>query len=238
MSVYGPAGFASYAWSVNGMLINETTQQVATNTNGDYTLVVTDTNGCVSTASAVKKIKFRLLPNPTIKVQKVYSNGSVRLTANSGASFQWYFNDTLQQGETGRYYIITQTGNYKLFMVGQNGCGNMSIDTMIVVNYNGNKLTPEEEAELNGEEDNDEQPDVMEEATDVVSVAPNPSTGIFHIYSAEPLRAVVRDLQGKLVADKHNALSIDLTERASGIYILQLYNSAGALIQTEKLNKQ
>jgi len=239
MQITATDGYVSYSWTRNGVAIGDSSHNTLTiDTSGSFNVVVTDTNGCQSALSPVKKINYKQLPVSTIKVQKVFSNGSVRLMANSGATYQWYQDSVAIANGTDRYQLITQSGYYRLYIVGQNGCDAMSADTFITVNYNGNKLTAEEQAFLDGEEPaEDGITEEAEAAAEVVTVSPNPSTGIFNISSSQPLRAVVRDIQGRVVLDKANAVTVDLSNEVPGIYLIQLYSDEGKVLRTEKLNK-
>ncbi|MCY1636783.1 hypothetical protein, partial [Marinifilum sp. D737] len=86
----GNAG-ASYLWS-NGA----TTQSITVSTSGNYSVVVTDSNGC----SATDDVNVTVHPNPVVDLgtdQETCAGGTITLDAgNAGASYLWSNGATTQ----------------------------------------------------------------------------------------------------------------------------------------------
>jgi len=86
--------FASYQWLLNGAnVINDTAQSIIITQNGNYSVVVTNPNGCIDTSTELSVTSLgvqditglhsvKLYPNPTGDVINIYSAGSEILTAN------------------------------------------------------------------------------------------------------------------------------------------------------------
>jgi len=63
------------------------------------------------------------------------------------------------------------------------------------------------------------------------SLYPNPTDGLFHIYSEETMeRVVISDLHGKLIVDRKcsdQEISLDTGNIASGVYIVRVFTTSG-----------
>ncbi|MDQ2180868.1 hypothetical protein M0051_19540, partial [Marinifilum sp. D714] len=102
---------SSYLWS-NGA----TTQTITVNTSGNYSVVVTDANGC----SATDDVNVTVHPNPVVDLgldQETCEGGSITLDAgNSGATYLW------SNGATTQTITVSTSGNYSVVVTDANGC--------------------------------------------------------------------------------------------------------------------
>jgi len=108
------AGFASYSWSSG-----ETTQTISA-TAGNYTVTVTDSNGCSNTSAQVTVTELAL-PTVAISGTLSYCAGSnTTLTATAGlSSYLWSSGETTQS-------ITATAGSYTVTGTDSNGCSNTS----------------------------------------------------------------------------------------------------------------
>ncbi len=110
------AGFASYSWSSG-----ETTQTISA-TAGNYTVTVTDSNGCSNTSAQVSVTELAL-PNVAISGTLSYCAGpgsNTTLTATAGlSSYLWSSGETTQS-------ITATAGSYTVTGTDSNGCSNTS----------------------------------------------------------------------------------------------------------------
>jgi hypothetical protein len=214
-----------YEWLLNGVAIPGATEQsYTTSLKGDYRIKVVDGNGCTSAPSVLAKLKVLALPNPDFIVNTVKADGSLILTGSrSSASYQWILADDPIPGATNRNYRATVTGYYSLKVTGSTGCSATSADTFITINYTGLRSLAEIEEQSAGSE---------------INILPNPSSGVFHIVSDNPLKAIVLDMQGRIVLAVDQAKDIDLTGEAAGVYVLQLFNMEGTVVKQERLLKE
>jgi hypothetical protein len=102
------AGF-TYLWS-NGA----TTQSIVVSTSGNYTVTVTDANGCTANRSAYVTVYLPAIPTIT-------QNGTT-LTSSSATGYYWYNNGNFLAGATYQNYTVTQNGNYTVMITDSNGC--------------------------------------------------------------------------------------------------------------------
>ena len=126
VGIAGPAGFCagesivlsaegdqlnSYEWSNGGF---EAQQSVGT--AGNYTVVATDVNGCVDSASV--SIETYPLPDVTIGGQDYFCEGSsTNLSVPDGfAAYDW------NNGASTNAVMVTQPGTYAVAVTDENGC--------------------------------------------------------------------------------------------------------------------
>jgi len=115
----------SYLWS-NG----ETTQTITATQAGQYTVTVTNNDGCSDVSDPVT-VTVNPTPNSGVTVggaTTFCSGGSVTLTSQaSSGSYLW------SNGETTQSITVNQTGNYSV-TVTENGCSATSGSTAVTVN--------------------------------------------------------------------------------------------------------
>ena len=115
----GP-GFADYQWSDGSE-----TQSITIATEGDYTVTVTDNNGCVNSEST----SVSALPQPPITLQgdSLFCNGtstSLSILQTDYPTVVW------STGEEGNAETFDQAGTYSVSVVDNNNCSN---DTLFSV---------------------------------------------------------------------------------------------------------
>lgn len=115
----------SYLWSNNA-----TTSSINVSSSGNYTVQVTNANGCSATSSATQVI-VNPLPTATITPDgnTTFCQGdSVLLAANTGASYLWSNNATSQS------IYVTAAGNYSVTITYSGGCTGTSSAIQITIN--------------------------------------------------------------------------------------------------------
>ncbi len=118
-----PAGYLSYNWSTG-----DTTRSIVVSKSGDYSVGVSDTNGCYGTSTPVT-VTVNPLPVPTITVTgstTFCDGGSVVLEAPKG-----YKNYVWSDGSTDRLILVTKSGKYTVMVTDTVGCHGTS-DTVAV----------------------------------------------------------------------------------------------------------
>ena len=116
---------SSYLWS-NGA----TTQQISATASGNYSVTVTNANGCSKTSSATS---VTVLPQPTVSIATsgptIFCQGSsVNLTATTGNSYQW------SNGASVQVITVNSSGNYQVTITDVNGCSATSSPVAVTVN--------------------------------------------------------------------------------------------------------
>jgi hypothetical protein len=117
---------SSYLWS-NGA----TTQSITVNTNGSYTVTVTN-GSCVSTSAPVN-VTVNTLPAANVSAggPLTFCQGSnVVLTASAGSSWSW------SNGATTQSITVTNSGNYSVTVTNASGCTATSSSTTVAVSPN------------------------------------------------------------------------------------------------------
>src|SRR3989344_5919219 len=114
----------SYLWSDGS-----TSSDINVGTAGNYTVTITDANGCVGTSAPVA-VTVNPIPDPQITAggaTTFCAGGDVILTASGGTTYLW------NNGETTNSITVTQSGNYSV-TASNNGCTNTSANTIVTVN--------------------------------------------------------------------------------------------------------
>ena len=106
-----PAGFSSYLWSTQ-----ENTQSVSTAAAGNYTVTVTDGNGCVGTTSVTVVVYANPMPN--ISGDLDFCDGAAS-TLDAGAGYANY--TWLPAGNT-QTIAVTALDTYSVTVTDNNGC--------------------------------------------------------------------------------------------------------------------
>jgi PA domain/Bacterial Ig-like domain (group 3)/Subtilase family/Putative Ig domain/Secretion system C-terminal sorting domain/PKD-like domain/HYR domain/Ig-like domain CHU_C associated len=122
----------TYHWSTGA-----TTSNITVTESGNYTVTVTDANGCSATSESGPIIVNPLPAVPTITANGPVifcDGGSVTLTSSSATGNQWYLNGNIINGATNQTYVVTASGNYTVTVTTTGGCSASSSATTVTVN--------------------------------------------------------------------------------------------------------
>jgi hypothetical protein len=129
----------TYQWRKNGTAISgATSSSYLANASGNYKVVVTNSNGCFDSSSAVTVV-VNAPPTATATASGATTfcqGGSVTINANTGTglSYEWRNNGTTISGAVGASYSATTAGNYKVVVSNANGCKDSSAAVSVTVN--------------------------------------------------------------------------------------------------------
>jgi hypothetical protein len=171
-----------------------------------YIVTGIDINGCIGQDSIL--INANQIPFPIL----IFSGDTLYCTNVSGVNIYWY-KDTVAIDSLTNYYVVTQNGNYEVFVVDSNGCAGADSISMLNVAY----LTPIK--------------------SDIIQVYPNPTQGLIHIEfemkQAGEVDLMIYDLLGNQVFATKNKIpttgkqqiNIDLAQvhLTTGIYFLNIF---------------
>lgn len=126
ITICAPIGFTSYVWNTG-----ETARCIVARTSGQYSCIVTNSNGC-SNSSTVVTLNVLTGPQPTIALggpTTFCEGGSVVLTAPAGfGAYRW------STGETTQSITATKSGDYTVTVADANGCTGTSAEVAVTVN--------------------------------------------------------------------------------------------------------
>jgi uncharacterized delta-60 repeat protein len=172
--------------------------------DGSYTVRVANSNGCG--LSAPLFVTVTSLPSKP----PINWNGTQFSTTSGYAQYQWLHNDTVITGAGTNIYTPLITGRFRVRVIDQDNCSNISDTYTLVVTALGNITVGEAS----------------------IRFYPNPARTILYVDVAglrnNKLEAELYDLSGRLVQKqqlKQTRNQIQLNRLSSGIYQLVINNS-------------
>lgn len=110
------SGGSSYNWNTG-----ETSSSISVNQTGNYSVSITDANGCESTTSSVTTVTVNPMPMPEISANgptTFCAGGSVQLSAFGAGTYSW------NNGSLGNAQTVTASasGTYTVTVTNQFGC--------------------------------------------------------------------------------------------------------------------
>lgn len=170
-----------------------------------YVVTGLDNNGCMGQDSIL--IQANQIPFPIL----VFSGDTLYCTNVTGVNIYWY-KDTVAIDSLVNYYVVTQNGNYEVFVVDSNGCAGADSISMLNVAYQTSIKS------------------------DWIQVYPNPTQGAIHIAfdlkQPGDIELMINDLLGKKVYSSsrkipysgNQSLSINLEafHLKTGMYFLHI----------------
>lgn len=197
------SGDYSFQWFKDGAAIaGETDSTLVVTASGDYTVEITNQNGCRSTSQARTVTVMPNPPTPGI----TFDNWQHLSTSLTGFALQWYKNDLPVPGETSPSLTITEFATYFVEAISPFGC--ISRSSQLNVGPTG----------LNGLQ-----------ASPIV-IVPNPSFGTVHFMGLPEgeFSMNVVDMRGRAVVQKVAVRqTVDLRNLESGCYYVHLRSSNG-----------
>ena len=222
-----PAGTGNtYQFQLNGANIaGATSATYSATANGAYTVVVTNAGACSATSAATTVVVNALPATPTLSAQ--YNGANTTLTSSAATGNQFYLNGVAIAGATGQTYVVNgttaQLGSYTVITTNANGCASAASSPLVVTS----SVKPLAGSSLN--------------------VYPNPTPdGKLSVELTGYRKAVeltVFNTLGQLVftatvpaSAGMTTKSVDLTQLASGVYILRAKTEGG--LDTRRIVKQ
>lgn len=195
-----------------------TTVSISVTTTGNYSVTVTDPNGCSATSSSVGVI---VNPLPTASFTSNAAVGGFTTFTNTSTDFtssQWDFGDgTAFSSQNDPTHTYQGDGSYTVVLTVFNDCGSATSSQTISIIGTG----------------------IEELGTGQVSIAPNPSNGLVSLsisaHVAKQVDLRILDATGRLIVQENLGLisgdyrkNMDLSGFAKGMYILQLISEKGS----------
>jgi hypothetical protein len=216
----------SYLWS-NGA----TTPSISATTSGNYSVTITNANGCRGTSAATV---ITVSPRPIVTISAspytaLYPGLSTTLTANvtptGSYNYAWFNSGTVVSGATANTLSginIEKLGTYRVVVTNTSGlaCSNNSNDVVI-----------------------------SDSATSRIYILPNPNNGVFdviyHSTTNTSYTLTIIDGKGALVYKKANTINapyqrmpVDIRQHGKGLFYINILNAAGKKLATGKVVTQ
>ena len=181
-------------------------------TPGLYTVEVSN-SGCTVLLSDTTVVLAP--PNPVIS----YDTAAGFLFTGPFVTYQWLMNDTVViAGATANNIPYGTPGSYRVIVTDANGCADTSLAFIIPVDttVSGVKIYP---SGIN------------------VRIYPNPATSVVHIDAPVKVLVSISTPEGKVMIDRKEAISINVSNLADGMYMIMVYDENKTLLKTDKFVK-
>jgi hypothetical protein len=178
-------------------------------TSGVYTVQLPNISGCDSTVIIDLTVNA---VNPVISV-----SGFVLGTLVPYASYQWRLNGTVIPGANAANYTIVQNGDYSVVVTSLAGCTDTS-DVYKVSNFTGIWDVAALAAQINA--------------------YPNPAKDMIYIQAPVKVNLILTNIEGKVILQSQGKTAVSMSGLSDGIYLLQVRDTDGVLLKTEKVVKQ
>ena len=200
-------GGFTYQWLLNGNAIAGANNfSYPADTTGNYSVIVTNSYGCIDTATGTQ---VNLFPAPAVPV---ISHTGDSLMSTPAVSYQWYFNSVSIPGATDQIYIASAIGDYTVQTTDSNGCTSLSAPLF----FNPNGIVNSEAGSIS-----------VFEANNIVFVQLNDTKflgGEIKIFNA-----LGRNVYSSIV--NAEMLQIDLNQMEAGIYLLAIDKSGKSVVR-------
>ncbi len=204
------AGY-TYTWLVDSTLISgATASSYVAHNSGHYEVMVTNANGCIGTSSIIN-----LTVDTPITPTVVINGAGIASTGSGYTTYQWYKNGTTPiPGATSYTYNTNHVAaNYSVTVTDPAGCSNTSNSITVLGISNVNEYN------------ND------------VTIYPNPASSVIYIQAAVKVNVSVYSIQGKMILQKQDAKDLNISDLASGFYMIQVFDEDNNLLKVERFVK-
>lgn len=214
--LFAGTGYTQYAW--NGTVTNF--NAVSATDQGVYTVAVLDNDGC--TLRDTVNVIVNDAPNASIDLggSFIYCSSAAAITLSATPANGTFSGTGVTSGSFNPATAGVGVHEITYTVTDNNGCVGTAMDYLVVENCTG----------------------IDEVDANIVSVFPNPSTGVVNVQFSNPTSnatAVVYDMQGREVyrndagAMNNNVMTINLSHVGSGMYQLRI--SANGNTSTTRL---
>jgi hypothetical protein len=125
VSLSAPSGLEQYSWNTGA-----TTQTITTDTSGNFSVTVTNSNNCSAVSTPVT-VTVNSLPSATITAGGATTfceGGSVSLNAPAGLQYNW------SNGATAQTITSDTSGTFSVTVTNSNNCSAVSAPVVVTVN--------------------------------------------------------------------------------------------------------
>lgn len=199
---------ASYQWEFQGAaILGATNASLTVHSPGNYTV---RTSKYVCSASS-PGINVTPANKPTPQISQL-ADGTL-ITDPTYVSYQWKKDNVAIPGATLFAYKPSVAGVYTV-EVSNGGCSEESQPIQATTGVMGINIT------------------------DGISIYPNPATTHVNVSAPANTLIVITSVEGKtLISQRADMGTIDISNMATGVYLIKIMNTEGAMIKTERLIK-
>jgi hypothetical protein len=215
--VVNPSGSSGFNFDWGGSFGN--VSSLSSLSAGNYTVNVTDTNGCMQSTS------FNITEPSADQVSYTHSTADLTVTftnTSSMGSYSWDFGDGTSSSSNSPWHTYSSSGTYTACLNLTTSCNAISYCTDITV-------------------ENQSTVDLGDNLLDLIKVYPNPasSTVFFSLDYSNAAKIYIIDATGKVIESrviKDKIEEFNISRLNTGIYSYQIRDKNDKLIKSSKLN--
>ena len=200
----------SYEWMLNDSVVGFS-NPIQANQNGIYEVEITDGSGCKNTATIDITVLSPVVPELTIDANTI--------TSTTATYYQWFGENGFINGENNQTLTVTESGNYYVATIDDNGCSSNSMTVFI-----------------------DYSTSIFEmETVRSIQIFPNPTSKFItvnlEISESDSFNFEVWSTDGKLLLEKtqqlysNDQIALDISHFSKGIYFLKIKNEKGEMVR-------
>ena len=206
----------TYQWYYNASpIIGATNGSYIASVAGQY--IVQLNNG-----TCVMEMPFTDVINPPMPVIGYNSTGPSLFTG-SFYTYQWFRNDSaitaISTGSSSAVLPVTIAGFYTVVVSDHNGCFDTSASFQFPIPDTSTTAITNISNSSN------------------ISVYPNPGTSMIHIAAPVSVNISIMSTDGRIVLKQQNATDVNVTNLASGMYMIMIYDENNRLLKNQKFTK-
>jgi hypothetical protein len=160
--------------------------------------------------------KSTIAINP-LPVPVIVNTAGVLSTTVSYGGYQWNVSGSPITGETNSTYTVLLNGDYSVSVTDANGCSGSSGTAIVVLGISIQNINA---------------------IAANISVYPNPAQSIINIQSSVKVNLQLATMDGRVIMDKQDVSSIDVSGLPNGNYLLNIYDADTHLkLKTDRVVK-
>jgi uncharacterized repeat protein (TIGR01451 family) len=195
----------SYQWSMDGVVVSTTTSFTVENANSGTHEIELETENPLCEGSSSQSVVVHALESPS------FNQVGAMLTAQGGTDYQWYLNGFPIEGATSETWLAQENGIYTVQSISEFGCVGVSASQEVIVIG------------------------ILENDENLFQIFPNPVSSIVNLIIGHPGDYDIKMIGVDGESVRHwsnngaNQLSLDCSDLASGVYMIQLISVDGQI---------
>ena len=201
---------SSYTWILNDSVVGSD-NIIQANQTGMYQVEITDNTGCKNTTAIEITVLSPVVPTITVDANNI--------TSTSATYYQWFGDNGFINGENNQTFTVTESGNYYVSTIDDNGCSSNSI--AIFVDYSTSIIEMETVRNIQVF------PNPTADFIQVNLEISEPDTFEFELWSTDVKLLLEKTQQ----LNTSGQITFNISHFSKGIYFLKVKNEKGEMVK-------